>query len=136
MGEGVFAGGQDDTICGNNRNALRAGEKMKKSLHLDLLEFHVREAAQELDLLLDAIQYGKDGTRRKGAVGDEPLHWPLREGALAASLEHAYHHLNFAWNGRFKTMQEADAQFDRNEKFPRPREKCGRFAKFWPRSKI
>ena len=71
------------------------------SLNLDLLEFHVREATQELDLLQDAIQYAKDGTRREGDVGDEPLRWPLREGALAASLEHAYHHLNFAWNGRF-----------------------------------
>ena len=107
---------------------------MKKSLNLNLLEFHVREAAQELDLLLDAIQYAKDGTRRKSAVGDEPLHWPFREETLAALLEHAYHHLNFAWNGRFKTMREADAQFDRNEKFPRPREKCGWFAKFWPKS--
>ena len=106
---------------------------MKKSLNLNLLEFHVREAAQELDLLLDAIQYAKDGTLREGAVGDEPLRWPLREGALAASLEHAYHHLNFAWNGRFKTMREADAQFDRNEKFPRPRGAGGWFAKFWPR---
>ena len=108
----------------------------EKSLNLDLLEFHVREAVQELDLLLDAIQYAKDGTRREGAVGDEPLHWPLREGSLAGSLEHAYLHLNFAWNGRFKTMQEADAQFDRNEKFPRPRDKCGWFAKFWPKSLI
>lgn len=109
---------------------------MKRSLNLDLLEFHVREATQELYLLQDAIQYAKDGTRREGAVGDEPLHWPLREGALAASLEHAYHHLNFAWNGRFKTMQEADAQFNRNEKFPRPHGAVGWFARFWPRSLI
>ena len=50
---------------------------MKKSLNLDLLEFHVREAAQELGLLLDAIQYAKDGTRREGDVGDEPLRWAL-----------------------------------------------------------
>ena len=107
---------------------------MKKSLNLDLLEFHVREAAQELDLLLDAIQYAKDGTRRDGTVGDEPLYWPFREETLAASLEHAYHHLNFAWNGRFKTMREADAHFARNEKFPRPRDRCGWFAKFWPKS--
>ena len=42
--------------------------------------------------------------------------------------------LNFAWNGRFKTMREADAQFARNEKFPHPREKCDWFAKFWPKS--
>ena len=106
------------------------------SLNLDLLEFHVREATQELDLLQDAIQYARDGTRREGAAGDEPLRWPLREGALAASLEHAYHHLNFAWNGRFKTMREADAQFDRNEKFPYPHGAVGWFAKFWPRSLI
>jgi len=109
---------------------------MKKSLNLDLLEFHVREAAQELDLLLDAIQYAKERTRRKGAVGDEPLHWPFQEGALAASLEHAYHHLNFAWNGRFKTMREADAQFGRNEKFPRPCGAVGWFVKFWPKTLI
>ena len=109
---------------------------MKKLLNLDLLEFHVREAAQELDLLLDAIQHAQDGTRREGAIGDEPLYWPLREGALVTSLEHAYHHLNFAWNGRFKTMQEADAQFDQNEKFPRPRDAGDWFAKFWPRSTI
>ena len=109
---------------------------MKKLLNLDLLEFHVREAAQELDLLLDAIQYAKDGTRREGTVGDEPLRWPLREGALAASLEHAYHHLNFAWNGRFKTMLEADAQFGRNERFPRPHGAVGWFAKFWPKTLI
>ena len=107
---------------------------MKKSLNLDLLEFHVREAAQELDLRMDSIQYAKDGTRREGAVGDEPLYWPLQESALAASLEHAYHHLNFAWNGRFKTMRDADAQFGRNEKFPRPRNAVGWFAKFWPRA--
>ena len=109
---------------------------MKKSLNLDLLEFHVREAAQELDLLQDAIQYAKDGTRREDAVDDEPLYWPLQEWTLAASLEHAYHHLNFAWNGRFKTMREADAQFARNEKFPCPHEKCGWFAKFWSKSLI
>ena len=34
---------------------------LKRLLNLDLLEFHVREAAQELDLLLDAIQYAQDG---------------------------------------------------------------------------
>ena len=107
---------------------------MKRRLNYELLVFHVREAAQELDLLLDAIQYAKDGTRREGAVGDEPLYWPLQEESFAVSLEHAYHHLNFAWNGRFKTMREADAQFDRNEKFPRPHGNGDRFAKFWPKS--
>ena len=41
---------------------------MKKSLNLDLLEFFIREAAQELDLLLDAVQHARDGTLREGAV--------------------------------------------------------------------
>ena len=109
---------------------------MKKSLNLDLLEFHVREAAQELDLLLDAIQYEKERTRRKVAVGDEPLRWPLTEGAFSVSLEHAYHHLNFAWNGRFKTMEGADAQFARNEKFPRPSGPYRHFERFWPKSLV
>ena len=49
---------------------------MKRKLNLDLLEFHVREAAQELDLLQDVIQYAKDGTHREGAIGDKPLLWP------------------------------------------------------------
>ena len=39
---------------------------VKKSLNLDLLEFHVREAAQELDLLLDAIQYANGGVHGTG----------------------------------------------------------------------
>ena len=39
---------------------------MKKSLNLDLLKFHMCEATQELDLLLDSIQYAKDETRREG----------------------------------------------------------------------
>lgn len=41
---------------------------MKCSLNLDLLKFHVCEATQELDLLLDLIQYARDGTRREDAV--------------------------------------------------------------------
>lgn len=41
---------------------------MKCSLNLDLLKFHVCEATQELDLLLDLIQYAKDETRREGTV--------------------------------------------------------------------
>ncbi len=45
---------------------MRAGEKRKKPLNLELLEFHVREVVQELDLLMDTISYAKDGTRRKG----------------------------------------------------------------------
>ena len=41
---------------------------VKTSLKLDLLEFHVREAAQKFDLLLNSIQHvkgGRGGRRRR-----------------------------------------------------------------------
>lgn len=107
---------------------------MKDKLNYELLEFHVREAAWELGMLMESIECAESGRMHKGAKCKEPFRWPLTEGALAASLEHAYHHLNFAWNGRFKTMQEADAQFARNEKFPRPFGPIKWFAKFWTKS--
>ncbi|MBQ7252308.1 MAG: hypothetical protein IJS32_06885 [Kiritimatiellae bacterium] len=98
---------------------------MKKTLNLELLEFHVREASQELKTLLERIGAasgkGGDGSRAWSK-------WPFSEGALEASLEHAYHHLNFAWNVRFKTWETADAHFDRDEKFPKA------FTRFWPKS--
>lgn len=81
---------------------------MKKSLNLDLLEFHVREAAGELDSLLSRIQFmlgrlDKAGELQVDAWGD------LNEAGLEVSLAHAYHHMNFAWNVRNKTTKEADA---------------------------
>ena len=39
-----------------------------KSLNLGLLEFHVREAAQELGLLLDAIQLIRKNKRKRRAA--------------------------------------------------------------------
>ena len=106
---------------------------MKRLLNFELLEFHVNETIQELRSLLDSIRQTKDSSwsRDKSA---KFKHRSLTEGALAVSLEHAYHHLNFAWNGRFKTMEEADAQFDRNEKFPRPSGPFRHFERFWPKS--
>ena len=53
---------------------------------------------------------------------------PLDEVGLEVSLEHAYHHLNFAWNVRYKDTKDADKHFDRDEKFPRA------FTRFWPKS--
>ena len=106
---------------------------MKRLLNFELLEFHVNETIQELRSLLDSIRQTKDSSwsRDKSA---KFTHHPLTEGALAVSLEHAYHHLNFAWNGRFKTMEEADAQFDRNEKFPRPSKTLRCFERFWSKT--
>lgn len=102
---------------------------MKKTLNLDLLRFHVTEAKQELESLLLEIRLAQG---EKPAEGGAAFRGPgeFREGRLAASLGHAYHHLNFAWNGRNKTMAEADSQFSRNEKFPR------HFVRYWPRTAL
>lgn len=106
---------------------------MKRLLNFELLEFHVNETIQELESLLDSIRQAKDGLWSRDKCSKFSYR-TLTEGALAVSLEHAYHHLNFAWNGRFKTMEEADAQFDRNEKFPRPSGPFRHFERFWPKS--
>ncbi len=101
---------------------------MKRELNLEQLRFHVLEAKTELDNLLLAIEHAlgepvsDDG---KWNLPDKPF----AEWMLHGSLYHAYHHLNFAWNARFKTAEQAESQFDRNEKFPR-RE----FERYWPRS--
>ena len=91
---------------------------MKNKLNYELLEFHIREAADELDSLLRRIQFmlgrlDKAGELQVDAWGD------LNEAGLEVSLVHAYHHMNFAWNVRNKTTKEADRNFDRDEKFPR-----------------
>jgi hypothetical protein len=106
---------------------------MKRLLNFELLEFHVNETIQELRSLLDSIRQTKDSSWSRDKSANFTRR-PLTEGAFAVSLEHAYHHLNFAWNGRFKTMEEADAQFDRNEKFPRPSKTLRCFERFWPKT--
>ena len=106
---------------------------MKNDLNYEILEFHIREAAEELDSLLSRIQFmlgrlDKAGDLQVDAWGD------LNEAGLKVSLAHAYHHMNFAWNVRNKTTKEADRNFDRDEKFPRPTGRFDSFARFWPKS--
>ena len=108
---------------------------MKNKLNYELLEFHIREAAGELDSLLSRIQFmlGRldwEGKRQVDAWG------PLTEAGLEVSLAHAYHHMNFAWNVRNKAREETDRHFNRDEKFPRPTERFDSFARFWPKSLI
>ena len=98
---------------------------MKGELNYELLEFHVREATTELNSLLSRIWFMQDRQDEEGQLLTDAFE-PLTEAGFAVSLEHAYHHL--------KTMHEADAQFARNEKFPRPNKASGWFAKFWPKS--
>ena len=106
---------------------------MKNKLNYELLEFHIREAAGELDSLLRRIQFmlgqlDKAGDLQVDVWGD------LNEAGLKVSLAHAYHHMNFAWNVRNKTTKDADRHFDRDEKFPRPSGQFDSFARFWPKS--
>ena len=97
---------------------------MKRQLNYDLLLFHVREASQELESLLLHIRDMLGEPLRK--VERELLYrGKLSDAGLQASLEHAYHHLNFAWNVRYKDTENADKHFDRDEKFPRA------FTRFW-----
>ena len=51
-------------------------------------------------------------------------------GHLLASIDHAFHHLNFAWNARYGSMPavDSDTRFYANEKWPR----AARFLRFWP----
>ena len=105
---------------------------MKRQLNYDLLLFHVREACQELDELLLRIKKMLGELEEPLSEVDKAIldlyDRPLEEAGLGVSLEHAYHHLNFAWNVRYKETENADAHFDRDEKFPRA------FSRFWPKS--
>lgn len=108
---------------------------MKNKLNYELLEFHIREAAGELDSLLSRIQFmlgrlDKAGESQVDAWGN------LNEAGLEVSLAHAYHHMNFAWNVRNKTTKDADRHFDRDEKFPHLSGQFDSFARFWPKSLI
>ena len=115
------------TIVGNCHNGLKDSKMKKHKCNLDLLWFHVNEAKEELESLLRDIRCAQG----EKPEGDDMCLLPpqgFTEEHLAGSLSHAYHHLNFAWNGRNKTMLEADSHFSRNEKFPR------HFVRYWPRT--
>ena len=105
---------------------------MHSQLNYDLLLFHAREASQELYALLLRIKKMLGELKEPLSEEDKAIlevcDRPLEEAGLAVSLEHAYHHLNFAWNVRYKDTENADRNFDRDEKFPRA------FTRFWPKT--
>lgn len=108
---------------------------MKRTLNYELLEFHIREAAGELDSLLRRIRFMLGKPDENGILETDA--WGvLTESGLEVSLAHAYHHMNTAWNARSKATKDADKDFDRNEKFPRPTEHFDSFSRYWPRSII
>ena len=106
---------------------------MKNKLNYEILEFHIREAAGELNSLLNSIQFMLNRLEKAGELQVDARR-NLNEGGLEVSLAHAYHHMNFAWNVRNKSTKEADRNFDRDEKFPRPTGRFDSFARFWPKS--
>ena len=105
---------------------------MRRQLNYDLLLFHVREASQELDALLLRIKKMLGELEEPLSEADKAIlavyDRPFEEAGLKVSLEHAYHHLNFAWNVRYKDTNDADKHFARGEKFPKA------FTRFWPKS--
>jgi hypothetical protein len=107
---------------------------MKRQLNYDLLLFHVREASQELDTLLLRIKKMLGELEEPLSEADKAIlavyDRPFEEAGLKVSLGHAYHHLNFAWNVRYKETKDADKHFDRGEKFPKA------FTRFWSKSMI
>ena len=97
--------------------------KVTRQLNYDLLLFHVREACDELDTLLLRIKKMLGELEEPLSEADKAIlavyDRPLEEAGLKVLLEHAYHHLNFAWNVRYKETKDADKHFDRDEKFPK-----------------
>ena len=93
---------------------------------------NLSEAYDELDELHARLYYlafgevpdkWKDDDSCKEYIEERDKRHPFTESALHASLRHAYHHLNWAWNVR-RTQEErvwkcAEKDFSRWSKFPK-----------------
>ena len=73
---------------------------MRKQINLELVQFHVHEAACELFSLVARLKeaQGEQLSRAEKIMAKPYRKLDLTESAIKVSLEHAYHHLNFAWN--------------------------------------
>lgn len=111
-------------------DAEERGFIKEHGVNLRLLRFHINEARGELESMLNEIRYAL-GEKLEDGEKEFILRDGCDEGRLCAGLAHAYHHLNFAWNGRKKTMAEADSQFSLNENFPHPSESGFCFDRYW-----
>ena len=125
---------------------VRGGVEMKKLTWKPILA-NLREALGELDriyLRLYFLDLGElpDDCPRSGDASYLDLlkrqeeRNPLDEMTLFISFEHAYHHLNFAWNCR-RTPEErvwrcADNDFSRWVRFP----DTAVFADLWPPTRL
>jgi hypothetical protein len=77
-----------------------------RRLNPDIILYNVSEAREELERIEALIR-----------AGDK-----LSEGELSVMFEHAYHHLNFAWNARRAPMKSyqhlKDEDFNAWGRFP------------------
>jgi hypothetical protein len=80
---------------------------MPKRINWKLVAKQLAEAREELQRLEGMVSTQKSRSK----------------GALQVGLEHAYHHLNFAWNAREMTDKShrnlTPRQFQRGSRFPR-----------------
>ncbi len=76
-------------------------------MNLKNIKFHLEEAQEELDAIVNQISKNKD----------------YEYGEFSVAMSHLYHHLNTAWNSRDaseKEVQEcADQNFKKWRRFPR-----------------
>ena len=97
---------------------------MKRELNAHTVWFNVMSAKVELECLWEDLE--EECKTRPNAFYLEDV----TAGHLLASMDHAFHHLNFAWNARYGSMPavDSDTRFYANEKWPR----AARFLRFWP----
>ena len=98
------------------------------------------EASGEINRLAERLHYLTFGEAPEDAAYDAEAHAymerkrPLTECSLFVDLEHAFHHLNWAWNCRHEEEERvwhfSDADAERWGKFPRD----APFADLWPKA--
>ena len=116
----------------------------KHQLNIPWIHFHIREALGELrglEALLEYLETGKKNERLFSIDADRFCKEGKPDKAaieihLAASLAHAYHHMNFAWNTRRDETggHHGKGHFSKNENFPRPSEAGWTFNRYWSKS--
>ena len=94
------------------RKAKRPDQTKARKMNWQIIKSNIKEAREQLEKLERAIS------------SDDPPD----EVELQLMLEHAYHHLNFAWNIRDASTEQyasmTDEDFNRWGKFPTDIEVC------------
>ncbi len=73
-------------------------------MNTEFILFHLQDAKEELDNLIEEMLKQSD----------------YSEGSLSAAMQHIYHHINTAWNGRnsLPNEEETEEMFYKRRKFP------------------